>query len=147
MDYEAIIDVLIAGGYISETDRERAAWRLCASFPAEASGELAEIIKAADEVANHWRPTGNEAGFAINAANSERVLAYLKTLASRPAPAAEKALREAAQDVVSSAQSCYQKGKKTHYIEDENGELMYLVPFDDLERLRVLAHKAPKEAK
>jgi hypothetical protein len=54
--------------------------------PAEQGEELAVIIEAADEVANHWRPSNNEARFEVNSANAERVLAYLRGLAARPQP-------------------------------------------------------------
>jgi hypothetical protein len=70
---------------------------------AQDARELDEIIKAADDVAMHWRAIDNEPDFSHNAKNAEHVLAYLKCLAS----AREQGLPCAASAPMGEHESCY----------------------------------------
>lgn len=179
MDYEAIIDVLISGGYIVEGDRERAALRLrerSTEPKAEASGELEtlrrdsadlrEINIALDEDGNYCKFDQIKAAVNQIARRFARHVSIIqaepwrepiigetsklwaigllsdmfKEMEVRPAPTAEKGLREA----LIQAREKIQEHVNEIY---SGGGIEYLGIGSTLDKIdrALLAHEAPKD--
>jgi len=162
MDYEAIIDVLVSGGYIVEADRERAALRLSARFPehrAEASGELKPCpfcggqARRIDIPAIDGEPNAGGSAIECTACRASSVIAFGEKIGleeswnrrARPAPTDEMALRGLINEMLSNldmGRPCICGDEPTRSV------LVYQHHLDDWHtRYTLLAREAPADKK